>query len=122
MFTWDRRNRGLGDSHARCDYTRRYADLGCGGDGGSHLVEQLPDSLRHVRTAIEQAAPHGRTGGGRKDKGSLAILPDAVASVENGLHKRFNALCDRYRGLAKSNHVSHLGTLVQATLCGGLPR
>jgi len=89
-------------------------DLGCGmmAVRTSLSAKHLPDSLKKVRSAIEKAVPHGRTGGGRQDKGSWNKLPDLVAKRwKNKLDRRFQALCDRYPSLQKSNHVTHLGTL-----------
>ena len=42
-------------------------DIGCGmiAVRTSLRASDLPDSLRHVRTAIERAVPHGRTPGKR---------------------------------------------------------
>src|SRR6202795_526595 len=47
-------------------------DIGCGlmAVGTSLRATELPDHLKDVRSAIEQAVPHGRTDhGGRNDRG-----------------------------------------------------
>ena len=90
-------------------------DIGCGmmalrsGLGAA----DLPDSLSGLRTAIEAAVPHGRTGGrGGRDKGAWGTPPEATAQVwSEALAPGFQAILDKYPKLAKSNHVSHLGTL-----------
>src|SRR2546425_13142007 len=53
-------------------------DIGCGMAAvrTSLRAEDLPDDLRDVRSAIEQAVPHGRTDrGGRNDRGSWNAPP-----------------------------------------------
>jgi tRNA-splicing ligase RtcB len=89
-------------------------DIGCGmmAVRTSLTAGDLPDNLRKVRTAIEKAVPHGRTGGGRGDKGSWRDLPDVVAKQwSNKLDRRFKAICDRHSYIERSNHLTHLGTL-----------
>src|SRR5258707_2625577 len=53
-------------------------DIGCGmmAVQTSLHANHLPDNLRSLRTAIEQAVPHGRTNkGGRKDRGAGHDIP-----------------------------------------------
>src|SRR3982751_5020734 len=55
-------------------------DIGCGMMAVRTTVraEHLPDSLAHVRSAIEAAVPHGRSdNGGRNDVGSWQKEPPA---------------------------------------------
>lgn len=58
-------------------------DIGCGMIAAklNLCADQLPDNLLPLRTAIEQAVPHGRTdNGGPADRGSWTTVPDSVAS------------------------------------------
>lgn len=91
-------------------------DIGCGmmAVQTSLSADDLPESLGHVRAAIERAVPHGRTSGGRRgDRGSWGEVPTKVGDtwVSNGLKDRFETICDKHPKIAKSNHVNHLGTL-----------
>lgn len=91
-------------------------DIGCGMMAAqtSLVASDLPDSLREVRSAIEAGVPHGRTTGRRGDKGSW--LPEGVPD-RNGrvwselLERRFTVISEKHPGVARSNHVVHLGTL-----------
>lgn len=91
-------------------------DIGCGmmAVKTGILAEQLPDSLRDVRHAIERAVPHGRDmqrrRGGR-DKGAWGELPDDVAQAWSGLAEPFSRLCEKYKLLKNTNNAHHLGTL-----------
>ena len=51
-------------------------DIGCGMLAARLplTANQLPESLKELRSAIEQAVPHGRTdGGGPSDRGAAAL-------------------------------------------------
>ncbi len=90
-------------------------DIGCGmmAVQTSLVANDLPDSLRKVRLAIEAAVPHGRdvTRGGR-DKGSWGNPPAAQAAVwKEKLGARFDRIVDKHPKIEKSNHLVHLGTL-----------
>lgn len=92
-------------------------DIGCGmmAVKTSLKAEQLPDSLRGIRTAIERAIPHGRsTGHGRassRDKGAWNDLPNDVVAAWEGLAPGFERLTEQHRLLKNTNNVHHLGTL-----------
>lgn len=89
-------------------------DIGCGMCAVRTTLgaSDLPDDLKGMRKAIEQAVPHGRTSGGRRDKGSWQDIPRRAGNLwKEHLQERFESLCSRYRGLAKTNNVNHLGTL-----------
>ncbi|MDA1264356.1 MAG: RtcB family protein [Planctomycetota bacterium] len=90
-------------------------DLGCGmcAVRTSLVASDLPDSLRGMRKMIEQAVPHGRTGGNRrKDRGSWGELPKRVSNLWTAhLDAGFRALCARYPVFEKTNNIHHLGTL-----------
>ena len=93
-------------------------DLGCGmmAQRLSVTSSQLPDNLKELRSAIEQAVPHGRTdNGGMNDKGAWSHTDDTVAKTyeRTNLHVRYEALSDRHKGIRTKNNapVRHLGTL-----------
>jgi tRNA-splicing ligase RtcB len=79
----------------------------------SLAADDLPESLREVRRAIERAVPHGRTSGRGKarDKGAWGRIPPAVAQVWSRLGPGLEGIVEKHRAIAKSNHVTHLGTL-----------
>jgi tRNA-splicing ligase RtcB len=93
-------------------------DLGCGmmAVRTNLRAEQLPDSLRAVRSSIESAVPHGRTvvrgARGKRDRGSWGEPPAAVAEVwSSQLAQDFAQICTKHPKVADANHVVHLGTL-----------
>jgi tRNA-splicing ligase RtcB len=88
-------------------------DIGCGmmAVRTSLTASDLPESLAHVRSAIEGAVPHGRSGH-TFDTGAWGDeAPKAVASSWSALSPRFDAIVKKYPRIGQSNHVSHLGTL-----------
>lgn len=94
-------------------------DIGCGMEAvrTSLGAADLPDSLAAVRTAIEQAVPHGRTHhGGPGDRGAWAAPPASVESAWQGLgsDKRYARLLERHprvdRNAAPALHLGTLGT------------
>ena len=89
-------------------------DIGCGMMAVQTTLRanQLPDSLRGIRAAIEKAVPHGRTdNGGRKDKGAWRELPKRQVGVWRQLQVGYQAIIDKYPRLDRGNDVNHLGTL-----------
>jgi tRNA-splicing ligase RtcB (3'-phosphate/5'-hydroxy nucleic acid ligase) len=90
-------------------------DIGC----GMMAVEttlgaaQLPDSLKAVRAAIEEAVPHGRSdNGGRHDRGAWRRgIPSAPAAAWQDLAPTYRELADKHPKLGQGNDVNHLGTL-----------
>lgn len=89
-------------------------DIGCGMMAARTTLtaNDLPDSLGHLRAAIERAVPHGRTSGRRRDKGSWENPPKAALNVWTGeLSHQFKEIVDKHPKIAKSNNVNHLGTL-----------
>ena len=93
-------------------------DIGCGmcAVRTSLVASDLPDDLKPVRSSIERAVPHGRTGGGRRGKrrdvGSWGDVPKRVGNLwKEHLEPGFAELCERYPVLKNTNHVVHLGTL-----------
>jgi len=87
-------------------------DIGCGMAAvrTTLTANDLPESLREVRAAIERAVPHGRTPRGR-DKGSWEHPPAPALQTWEGLKPRFDAVTAKHGKIKNSNHVTHLGTL-----------
>lgn len=91
-------------------------DIGCGMMAVRTTItaEQLPDSLKNLRRAIEQAVPHGRTHqGGKGDLGAWKAreIPDYVMNEWNKLKKEYEFICSRQPLAKAQNTVNHLGTL-----------
>lgn len=89
-------------------------DIGCGmiAVRTSLAAGDLPDNLRGLRSAIEQAVPHGRTNTrSRRDKGAWSTPPEEVDGHWSQLAPRFKRLTDKYPKLLKTNNHQHLGTL-----------
>ena len=90
-------------------------DIGCGMIAArtSLAASDLPDSLAGLRSAIEQAVPHGRTvGRGQRDKGSWGDPPQTTVEAWSGaLEEGFRAVTDKHPRLKNTNNVAHLGTL-----------
>jgi tRNA-splicing ligase RtcB len=94
-------------------------DIGCGMEAVSTGLRatDLPDSLAGIRSAIEQAVPHGRTHhGGPGDRGAWGEPPEQVAQLWQrlGADDRYGQLVDRYpkvnRNAAPALHLGTLGT------------
>ncbi|MCP3920782.1 MAG: RtcB family protein [bacterium] len=90
-------------------------DIGCGmcAVRTTLTASDLPDNLKPLRTAIEQAVPHGRTKhGGRRDKGAWGNVPRRPGNLwKQHLESRFADLCERYPVFKNTNNIGHLGTL-----------
>jgi tRNA-splicing ligase RtcB (3'-phosphate/5'-hydroxy nucleic acid ligase) len=89
-------------------------DIGCGMMAleTDLAASRLPDSLKPLRTAIEQAVPHGRTAnGGRGDRGAWHRVPAAPATAWQGLAGEYRELVDKHPRIGQGNDVNHLGTL-----------
>jgi tRNA-splicing ligase RtcB len=89
-------------------------DIGCGMMAVQTTLraQDLPDNLTSVRRAIEEAVPHGRThDGGRNDRGAWGNPPARQVRIWQELSPEFERLADKHPKIAKSNHLSHLGTL-----------
>src|SRR6266540_1108546 len=67
-------------------------DIGCGmmAVQTTLTARDLPESLRAVRSAIEQAVPHGISRG--RDKGSWGEPPPAAQAAWSELAPRFDAI------------------------------
>lgn len=89
-------------------------DIGCGMMAArtSLMAHDLPDNLEKIRSAIEQAVPHGRdVGRGKRDKGSWGSPPPAIVDAWAQLVSRFDRICAKYPRLKNTNNLVHLGTL-----------
>ena len=89
-------------------------DIGCGMMAArtSLVASDLPDNLEGIRSAIEQAVPHGRdVGRGKRDKGSWGEPPRAVVDAWATLAERFGRILAKYPRLKNTNNLVHLGTL-----------
>ena len=87
-------------------------DIGCGmmAVQTTLTANDLPESLREVRAAIEQAVPHGISFRGR-DKGSWGEAPAPAAEAWAGLKPRFDAIVAKHPTIRQSNNLKQLGTL-----------
>ncbi len=90
-------------------------DIGCGmmAVQTSMKAEDLPLDLVSIRTAIENAVPHGRTNDGKRgDRGAWNNIPDRVRTVwRTHLETGFDMLCEKYDNFRTGNNIVHLGTL-----------
>jgi tRNA-splicing ligase RtcB len=92
-------------------------DIGCGMMAAKTTLRatDLPDSLARLRSAIEQAIPHGMTPRTRnargRDVGSWNNAPAAVDAGWARLRGEFEEICRKYPKLRHTNNYKHLGTL-----------
>ena len=89
-------------------------DIGCGMMAAKTTLraEDLPDNLGPLRSAIEQAVPHGSAPKHRgRDPGSWENPPVSVDQVWATLVDEFDALCELHPRLKNTNNRKHLGTL-----------
>ena len=90
-------------------------DIGCGmmAVRTSLNASQLPENLKAIRTAIEQAVPHGRSKRfrGSRDKGAWQNLPDDVQQAWQPIASQFDLLKEKHPVLKNTNNINHLGTL-----------
>ncbi|MSR47644.1 MAG: RtcB family protein [Planctomycetes bacterium] len=89
-------------------------DIGCGMMAlrTSLAARDLPDDLRSIRRAIEQAVPHGRTDNGRRgDRGSWGSPPPPAAEAFATLEPRLKNIVQKHPGARHRDPVRQLGTL-----------
>lgn len=91
-------------------------DIGCGmmAVQTSLKAADLPESLKEIRSNIEQAVPHGRTNnGGRGDRGAWADIPEEEAEAWKELGPGLDSIVEKNPKVMRkhSNNVNHLGTL-----------
>ena len=89
-------------------------DIGCGmmAVRTSLVAADLPDTLLPLRSALENAVPHGRSvGRGQRDRGAWHNLPGATEQAWGNLAEGFAAITQKHPKIAKANTANHLGTL-----------
>ncbi len=88
-------------------------DIGCGMMAVQTTLkaEDLPDDLSQMRNTIERAAPHGKSGRGRQDKGSWWELPKAVEQTWRHMVTDYETIVHKHKVLDRGQHVAQLGTL-----------
>ncbi|RKH35340.1 RtcB family protein [Corallococcus praedator] len=89
-------------------------DIGCGmiAVRTTLRAEQLPDSLRGVRSAIEAAVPHGRTdNGGRNDRGAWKDAPATHTAAWASLVTGYEQIVAKHKHIGRGPQLGHLGTL-----------
>lgn len=97
-------------------------DIGCGMMAAKTTLtaNDLPDSLGKLRSAIEQAIPHGMSPKTRSfkgaDKGSWSKAPSAVDAGWLQLKDEFDEICRKRPNLKNTNNYKHLGTLGSVSL------
>jgi tRNA-splicing ligase RtcB len=78
----------------------------------SLTANQLPDTLKPLRGAIEKAVPHGRTSsGGRGDRGAWHKVPHAPTEAWKALSTEYKQLSEKHPRIGDGNDLNHLGTL-----------
>ncbi len=90
-------------------------DIGCGmmAVQTDLNARDLPDNLHAIRTAIEEAVPHGRTHhGGKGDVGAWQAIPERnLGAWCASLKDRYEEILAKHPKLDRGNHSNHLGTL-----------
>ena len=89
-------------------------DIGCGMMAVRTTLNarDLPDSLRKLRSTIEQAVPHGRTNNGQKtDRGAWWNIPEPHLREWRRLQPTYAEILEKHPKLNRGNDVNHLGTL-----------
>jgi tRNA-splicing ligase RtcB len=92
-------------------------DIGCGMMAAKTTLaaSDLPDNLSKLRSAIEEAIPHGMSPKTRshrtRDTGSWSNPPPPVEAGWAKLKDEFDQLCRKWPKLRSTNNYKHLGTL-----------
>lgn len=88
-------------------------DIGCGMSAVKTSLNRvdLPEDLKPIRSAIENAVPHGIGEKGQIDKGAWSTSPKNVQDAWKKLEPRFKELLEFAPQLAKAKTETHLGTL-----------
>ena len=89
-------------------------DIGCGmmAVRTSLMAADLPDNLKGLRSSIERAVPHGRTGNGRKgDRGAWSNPPARCEDAWRKLRPDYERIIAAQPRLDRGNTAQHLGTL-----------
>jgi tRNA-splicing ligase RtcB (3'-phosphate/5'-hydroxy nucleic acid ligase) len=89
-------------------------DIGCGMVAVQTTLSanELPDSLKDLRFAIEKAVPHGRSSnGGKGDVGAWHKLPLSVERGWKTLLAEYETIQAKHPRIRTGNDSNHLGTL-----------
>ncbi|HMS16974.1 MAG TPA: RtcB family protein [Planctomycetota bacterium] len=89
-------------------------DIGCGmmAVQTSLNASDLPDDLGKLRSALEKAVPHGRTGrGGKNDRGAFGSPPAQSEEAWKKLRPVYDRIIAKHRSLDRGQHINQLGTL-----------
>jgi tRNA-splicing ligase RtcB (3'-phosphate/5'-hydroxy nucleic acid ligase) len=89
-------------------------DIGCGmmAVQTTLIAEDLPEDLGGVRTAIEEAVPHGFSSFHKgHSKGGWAELPEAVIRNWRELDSGYREIVKRHPVLQQANSIKQLGSL-----------
>ena len=90
-------------------------DIGCGmmAIETSLTASDLPDNLAGLRSAIENAVPHGRTdNGGKNDRGGWGVLPKSFEDQWSDLFRDpYESIVAKHPKAKAYNTARHLGTL-----------
>src|SRR5258705_12463356 len=89
-------------------------DIGCGMMAVQTTLNanQLPDTLKPLRTAIEKAVPHGRTNnGGKGDRGAWGEIPKRQVGVWRQIERGYKTIAGKNPKTHRGNDGNHLGTL-----------
>jgi len=94
-------------------------DIGCGMMAVQTTLNarNLPDNLKKIRDAIENAVPHGRTNSleARRPR-AWHDIPARNAGVWEALKPAYDQILQKHARLNRGNDVNHLGTLGKATI------
>ncbi len=88
-------------------------DIGCGMCAARTTLtaDDLPDTLRELRSNVEKFVPHGMTRG-KRDQGSWQDAPKSVTNGWKNLEDRFSAIAEKHPKAITNRHPSkQLGTL-----------
>lgn len=90
-------------------------DIGCGMMAVKTTLKasDLPENLKAIRTAIENAVPHGRTdNGGPGDRGAWHDIPEDNARIWDSVFKpEYDQIQEKHPKAIAKNTARHLGTL-----------
>ena len=89
-------------------------DIGCGmmAVQTSLLAADLPENLHAIRTAIEEAVPHGFSSSHKRhSKGGWAELPGSAARNWKPLEAGYQRIMDRHPALKQANSMMQMGSL-----------
>jgi tRNA-splicing ligase RtcB len=89
-------------------------DIGCGMCAWklSLNASALPDNLHAIRSAIEEAVPHGRTdNGGKNDRGTWGDTPSTATNRWAALDDGYRKILEKHPKAASHKTAEFIGTL-----------